>query len=139
MIYKTKEFCSLTKKEQLSDADLVQACREMDQGLIDADLGGALYKKRVATGNKGKSSGFRTLIGAVIGEKYFFLYAFAKNKRSNISYQEQIALRELAYCLIHFDQHELKHLIETGELIKVEALPEERIKKELNEEGDNHE
>jgi len=50
MIYKTKDFVSRTKKESLSDADLINACREMSAGLYDSDLGGNVYKKRVAMG-----------------------------------------------------------------------------------------
>ncbi|GAA0837015.1 type II toxin-antitoxin system RelE/ParE family toxin [Marinomonas arenicola] len=105
----------------MSDADLIQACDEIKRGLIDADLGGSLYKKRVASGNKGKSGGFRTLIGAVIGEKYFFLYAFAKNQRANISHQEKLALRELAQTFISFDSEEIDRLILSGELTTVGA------------------
>lgn len=129
MIYKTKEFCSLTKKDRLSDMDLIAACDEIQRGLVDAELGGALYKKRVAIEGKGKSGGYRTIIGAVIGEKYFFLYAFAKNKRANITKKEQIALRELAQVFISFSQVELENLIASQELIKVEHC----------QEGDRHE
>jgi hypothetical protein len=121
LIYKTRAFCSLTKKEGMSDADLIQACDEIKRGLIDADLGGSLYKKRVASGNKGKRGGFRTLIGAVIDEKYFFLYAFAKNQRANISHQEKLALRELAQTFISFDSEEIDRLILSGELTTVGA------------------
>ena len=72
MIYKTKEFSSLTKKESLSDDALIIACREMHNGLYDADLGGNVYKQRIASGNKGKSGGYRTIIGAAIGRSTFF-------------------------------------------------------------------
>lgn len=123
MIYKTKEFCSLTKKDRLSDQDLIVACDEMQKGLVDADLGGALYKKRVAISGKGKRSGYRTILGAVIGKKYFFLYAFAKNKRANITKKEQVALRELAQIFIGFSPAELESLIATEELVKVEDCP----------------
>ena len=68
MIYKTKEFTSLTKKESLSDNDLIKACTELKNGLYDADLGGNTYKKRIASGNKGKSGGYRTIIGKSIGQ-----------------------------------------------------------------------
>ena len=44
MIYKTREFASLSKKEYLSDNDLIDACKEMADGLFDADLGGNVYK-----------------------------------------------------------------------------------------------
>ena len=80
LIYKTKVFASLTKKDALSDNDLVSACKEMSNGLFDADLGGNVYKKRIASGNKGKSGGFRTIIGAVIGEKVFIPYQREKRR-----------------------------------------------------------
>ncbi|WP_246109333.1 type II toxin-antitoxin system RelE/ParE family toxin [Reinekea thalattae] len=122
MIYKTKVFASLTKKEALPDSDLINACKEMSNGLFDADLGGNVYKKRIASGTKGKSGGFRTIIGAVIGDKYFFLYAFAKSDRANINAKEKLALKELAKEFLAFSQDELNQLIEDGELIKVGKL-----------------
>ncbi len=45
LIYNTMQFASLIKKENLSDEDLILACREMDQGLYDADLGGGVFIK----------------------------------------------------------------------------------------------
>jgi hypothetical protein len=119
VIYKTKVFTSLTKKQNLSDDDLISACREMSSGLFDVDLGGNLYKKRLALGNKGKSGGYRTIIGAVIDDKYFFLYAFTKSARDNISTKEKQALRELAKDFLMFNQDVLNQLVESGELIKV--------------------
>ncbi|EWH08055.1 hypothetical protein DS2_19306 [Catenovulum agarivorans DS-2] len=122
MIYKTKVFASLTKKEALADSDLINACKEMSNGLFDADLGGNVYKKRIASGNKGKSGGFRTIVGAVIGDKYFFLYAFAKSDKANINSKEKLALKELAKEFLAFSQDELNQIIEDGELIKIGEL-----------------
>jgi hypothetical protein len=119
LIYKTKEFASLTKKESLSDEDLRIACTELRNGLYDADLGGNTYKKRIASGNKGKSGGFRTIIGAVINEKYFFLYIFAKSARANINSKEKIALKELAKEFLNFNEKKLAELVESGELIEI--------------------
>lgn len=119
MIYKTKVFASLTKKEALSDNDLIDACMEMSNGLFDADLGGNVFKKRIALGHKGKSAGFRTIVGAVIGDKYFFLYAFAKSDKANINLKEKLALKALAKEFLMFSQAELEQLVVDGELIKV--------------------
>ena len=124
MIYKTKEFASLTKKENLSDNDLIKTCTELKNGLYDADLGGNTYKKRIASGNKGKSGGYRTIIGAVINDKYFFLYVFAKSAKANINAKEKLALKELAKEFLNFNQGELDTLVRTGELIKVGACDE---------------
>jgi hypothetical protein len=50
------------KKTELTDQDLVDAVKEMQTGLIDADFGGNIYKKRIAIGNKGKRAGVRTIV-----------------------------------------------------------------------------
>jgi len=119
LIYKTREFVSLSKKAHLSDNDLIDACREMAAGLFGADLGGNVYKKRIALKDKGKSSGYRTIIGANIGDKYFFLYVFAKKAKANINAREKLALKELAKEYLGFTQDEITQLVEDGELLIV--------------------
>lgn len=119
MIYKTKVFQGLFKKSNLSDDDLKSACNEMALGLIDADLGSNLYKKRVAMPGKGKRASYRTMIGAVIGSNYFFLYMFAKSDRANITKLEKVALQELAKEFIGYDKTALDQLVKSGELLEV--------------------
>jgi hypothetical protein len=58
---KRKDFARWQASENLPDATLCKAVQEMESGLIDADLGGFLYKKRVARPGGGKSGGYRTL------------------------------------------------------------------------------
>lgn len=93
---------------------------EVGNGLVDADLGGDLYKKRIGLAGRGKSGGVRTLIAFRIEEKAFFLYGFAKNARSNISEKELKALRLLAAELLSYSDEALEKAIEAGELIEVE-------------------
>lgn len=119
LIYKTAGFVSLTKKESLSNDALTLACKEMANGLYDADLGGNVYKKRVALGNKGKSGGYRVIVGAVLGDKYFFLYAFLKKAKANINEKEKLALKELAKEFLSFTQDDLDQLVLDGELLIV--------------------
>ena len=66
-ILKRRGFARWQDGESLSDAALCKAVDEMEKGLIDADLGGFLYKKRVARPGGGKSGGYRTLLSARIG------------------------------------------------------------------------
>ncbi|MGL6004826.1 type II toxin-antitoxin system RelE/ParE family toxin [Aeromonas sobria] len=67
------------RKCSIRDEQLVEA------GLIDGYIGDYLYKKRVAMPGQGKRGGYRTMLGAVIGNGYFFLYMFANNDTANIS------------------------------------------------------
>ncbi len=56
-ILKRKDFARWQVGEKLPDAALCKAVQEMESGLVDADLGGFLYKKRVARPGAGKSGG----------------------------------------------------------------------------------
>ena len=47
-ILKTRYFAKWMSKTELNDSALCKAVSEMERGLIDADLGGGVVKKRVA-------------------------------------------------------------------------------------------
>jgi hypothetical protein len=61
---------------------------EIEQGLVDADLGGGVIKQRIARRGAGKSGGFRALILFKAGERAFFVHGFAKSDRDNIRNDE---------------------------------------------------
>ena len=61
IVYKNKEFHKWAKKEGLNDAQLLKALDEMERGLVEADLGGNIFKKRVSLG-QGKRGGARMLM-----------------------------------------------------------------------------
>jgi hypothetical protein len=65
-------------------------------GLIDADLGGGLIKQRVARAGKGRSGGYRMLIGYRLKDRALFLYGFAKSEQENISAGDLSSWRDLA-------------------------------------------
>jgi len=83
-IYKTKWFSRWAEAEGLTDDVLVVVVNEVSNGECEAELGGNLYKKRVALAGRGKSGGARTLIAYRAGNDAYFLYGFAKSQRDNI-------------------------------------------------------
>ncbi|AKP74923.2 hypothetical protein Psal006b_03284 (plasmid) [Piscirickettsia salmonis] len=99
------------KKERITDSDLIAACKEIENGLFDADLGGGLIKKRVAIQGQGKSSGSRTLVAYKKGKHILFLYGFKKNQRSNITDKEERLLKEVAKEFFKRTEKELEYLI----------------------------
>lgn len=105
--------------EKLPDAALCKAVREMESGLIDADLGGALYKKRVARPGAGKSGGYRTLLAARVGDRYVFLHGFAKSDRANITRSEKKALQFAANIFLELRAEALLKALESGVLVEV--------------------
>ena len=60
-VFKTRYFIRWMRKTALNDEVLCAAVNEMAQGLIDADLGGGVVKKRVGISGRGKRGGARTL------------------------------------------------------------------------------
>ena len=71
MAYKVKSFDRFARKNKIPDGDLATAADEVLQGNFDADLGGGVYKQRVARKGGGKSGGFRTLITHKTSDHFF--------------------------------------------------------------------
>ncbi|MEQ3694151.1 MAG: type II toxin-antitoxin system RelE/ParE family toxin [Thalassolituus sp.] len=118
-VFKTRHFCKWADKEGLNNRMLLLAIQEIESGLIDADLGGNVYKKRVATNNRGKSSGSRTLLAYKSDNTAFFVYGFTKNTRANVTQTELKALKALAKELLSYSNKELVNAITYGEIIEV--------------------
>ena len=118
MIYKTKVFDRWANEQGLTDQSLCQAVKEMSTGLIDADLGGGLYKKRVARTGQGKSGGFRTLVATNRGDRWIFVFGFAKNERDNINKKEQESLKVLANQLLALSKQDLLRMQSKFKLIE---------------------
>ena len=118
-ILKNKAFNKWAPREGISDQALRGAVDEIKRGLVDADLGGRVFKKRVATSGRGKSRGVRTLLAYRDGERAFFVYGFAKSERANIKADELDGLRKLAKELLGYSDQQLKKAIDNGALIEV--------------------
>ena len=118
-IYKLKWFKRWASKEGLSDSVLKLAIAEMQQGLVDADLGANVYKKRVPLLGQGKSGSLRTLIAFQVDNKTFFIYGFSKSTRSNISVKEMKSLKLLAKELLNYSEEKLKKAIDSGSIEEV--------------------
>jgi|LKGT01.1.fsa_nt_gi hypothetical protein len=119
--FKTKAFARWADGEGLGDEALAAAVAEMQQGLIDARLGGQVVKKRVALPGRGKRGSTRTLVAFRQGDKAFFVYGFAKNQRGNINDKELRALKLLAKELLNYPAASLARAMKAGELIEIEV------------------
>ncbi len=56
-IFKTSWFSRFADKEHLIDGILKKAVTQLEAGQFDADLGGGVYKQRLARAGQGKSGG----------------------------------------------------------------------------------
>jgi hypothetical protein len=106
-IFKTRAFQRWAGKAGVGDSALLDAVAKMECGLIDADLGGNLYKQRVALPGRGKSGSTRTVIATRFAGVLFFLYGFEKNDRANISAKELALYQCLARGFLEMTQEQI--------------------------------
>jgi hypothetical protein len=89
------------------------------EGLIDAELGGRVVKKRVPLPGRGKSGSTRTLVATNKGSLWFFLFGFEKGERANVSFRELEALKALAVDLLKLTSAELDRLVDNDALEEI--------------------
>ena len=105
----------------MSEQALKAALKEMQSGLVDADLGGHVYKKRVALPGRGKRGGARAVIASNLADRYFFIVGFAKNERDDIADDELDTLRSYATELLARSSGELDQLKASGALEELDV------------------
>lgn len=118
-VFKTRYFSRWFRKIGLSDVALCQVVKEMEQGLIAANLGGGVVKKRLALPGRGKRGGARTLVATNKGDRWFFLFGFQKNERANITAEELEGLREITRQLLCMTSEQLDEAVRDGSLQEI--------------------
>ena len=103
----TRHFSRWFGKTDLSVEALCRSVDEMGRGLIDANLGGGIIKKRVALPGRGKRGSARTLVATNKANRWFFVFGFEKNDRDNINARELNGLKALASDLLRLGVSEL--------------------------------
>lgn len=118
-VFKTRHFSRWMRKTELTDKALCAAVAEMVQGLIDAELGGGVVKKRVGLAGRGKRGGARTLVATNKGDRWFFVFGFEKNERANIAEDELEALQAIAVELLARTGPQLSAAVQDGSLQEI--------------------
>ena len=118
-VFKTYHFQRWMRKTDLPDAALCKAVAEMAAGLIDADLGSGVVKKRIALPGHGKSGGARTLLATNKDTRWFFVFGFEKGERENINDQELRALKDFATDWLKRTPEQLNTAVDDGILQEI--------------------
>ena len=119
LIFKTKWFARFARKEGIADQTLFEAIQEIGAGLVDADYGGGLVKKRLAREGGGKSGGYRSIIAYRAESRTIFMYCFAKNDKANLSQNEVAAYKKAAALYLGFSDGQIAEAIAQKELEEV--------------------
>ena len=118
-IFKNSRFARYARKEDISDSELKEAVNLIEAGQADANLGGNVYKVRVARSGEGKSGGHRVIVLFRSGDKTFYIYGFAKSERANINEKELRNFKERAKDYFSMTVEQLENLIKQGKLAEL--------------------
>jgi hypothetical protein len=118
-IFKNKTFARFAAKEDIDDEALKAAVDDMERGLCGDSLGGEVYKKRLARAGAGKSGGYRVIVYYRSGERFFFVYGFAKSDRDNIDDDELRDFKDGAKDAFALTEKQIKAELKAGALIEI--------------------
>jgi len=118
-VFKYRLFEKWAKKQGLNDADIKAAIAEIEKGLIDANLGGQVYKKRISRKGEGKSGAYRTIILMKVKDKAIFAHGFSKGEKSNISAHELDGFKVMAKAFLNLSDENIQILLDDNKLIEV--------------------
>jgi hypothetical protein len=118
-VFRRRDFCRWQRKAGLADGVLCEAVQEMECGLVDANLGGLLFKKRISKVGHGKSGGYRVVLAARVGSRYVYLHGFSKSEKSDISEAERAALQFAGRVFLELSAEGLSVALNSGVLQQV--------------------
>jgi hypothetical protein len=118
-ILKAKWFNKFAEKAGITDIDLTAAADEINRGEYEADLGGGVFKKRIARSGSGKSGGYRVILFFRKEDRLFFEYAYPKSQRDNIDEKELVKFKRLAKAYLEFTDEQIKARLKDGRLKEI--------------------
>ncbi len=127
-VFLDKQFAKWAAKERIDDARLLETAQEAFAGQFEADLGGYLFKKRLAREGEGKSGGYRTILcfRKADEDRIFFLHGFAKGVKDNIENTERKVLMKLAVGLLTVSDAQIDPLLEEGYITRIGEVTDEK-------------
>jgi hypothetical protein len=118
-LFKNTWFNRFAKKEGITDDELHEAVNQLEAGQADADLGGGVYKIRVARPGEGKSGGYRVIVFFKSEERTFYVYGYAKSDRANIDRGELHIFRENAKDQLAMTDEQIEAWLRNRTLIEI--------------------
>jgi len=118
-VFKYTRFSRFASKEGITDHELLEVVNQLEEDQADANLGGDVYKVRVARQGEGKSGGHRVIVYFRNEYRTFFSYGFSKNDRGNINRKELKAFKEDAKKWFSLTDEQIKVALQKGTLIEI--------------------
>jgi hypothetical protein len=113
-IFRNTWFTRFARKEAIADDELRVMVNQLELGQFDADLGGGVYKQRIARPRAGKSGGYRVIVFFRAGQRTFFIGGFAKSNIANIGRKALAEAKRQAKTLFAMTEDQIKAALDAG-------------------------
>jgi hypothetical protein len=108
--------------------DVVRFARKFHISVVrsqpDADLGGGLYKYRIARPGEGSRGGGRILIALKIGSRAILMFAWEKKDMENIKPNELKGYRDVAKIYLECSDSQMTKLVKDRVLVEISRIQE---------------
>jgi hypothetical protein len=118
-VFKNTWFTRFAKKEGITDDELREAVNQLEKEQADANLGGGVYKVRVARYGEGKSGGYRVIVFFKSKERTFYAYGFTKSGMDNISEKQLRNFKLAAKTIFKYSDEEIDDRVKNGLFIEI--------------------
>jgi len=118
--YSTKWFDKWTRKNKISIESLLDGVERTKTKLGSVDLGGGLYKVRIAKEGQGRSGGYRTIVVVKETKRSLYLYGFEKSDVDNIDEKQLMDLKRVAHVFLDMSVEKINELVDKNELVSLE-------------------
>ena len=118
-IFKNTWFSRYAGKEGITDVELKEAVNQLEAGQADADLGGGVYKLRVARHGEGKAGGYRVIVFFKNNERTIYVYGFVKSAMGNINDKQLRDFKRTAKVVLALTDTQLGDLLKKGEYLEI--------------------
>jgi len=118
-VFKYTRFSRFASKEGITDHELLGVVNLLEEDQADVNLGGDVYKVRIARQGEGKSGGYRVIVYFRNEFRTFFSYGFSKNDRGNISRKELKAFKKDAKNQFLLTDEQIEVRLRNGTFIEI--------------------
>jgi hypothetical protein len=118
-VFKYTRFSRFASKEGITDHELLEVVNLLEEDQADANLGGDVYKVRIARPSEGKRGGHRVIVYFRNEFRTFFSYGFSKNDRGNISEKELKGFKRDAKAQFLLTDEQIEARLRNGIFIEI--------------------
>jgi hypothetical protein len=118
-IFKNTWFTRFADKEGITDGELREMVNQLEAGQAEADLGGGVYKVRVARSGEGKAGGYRVIVFFRSEKRTFYVYGFAKSVLGNINEKQLRDFKRTSKAVLALTENQLDGVLKTGKYLEI--------------------